>query len=121
MPKFFDYPQVIQAELESMGYEVDFYDDRPSTKGIVKAVIRVNKKLINGYIKKYFSKMMDEISTQRYDVVLLISGQSLSFSEEMIAEIKKKQPQARFVLYQWDSLKNFQYILKMHPFFEKEY
>ena len=121
MPKFFDYPQVIQAELESMGYEVDFYDDRPSTKGIVKAVIRVNKKLINGYIKKYFSKMMDEISTQRYDVVLLISGQSLSFSEEMIAEIKKKQPQARFVLYQWDSLKNFQYILKMHPFFEKKY
>ena len=37
MPNFFDYPQAICEELEKMGgwgYEVDCFDDRPSTNGI---------------------------------------------------------------------------------------
>lgn len=40
MPNFFDYPQAICEELEKMGYEVDCFDDRPSTNGMVKAIIR---------------------------------------------------------------------------------
>ena len=119
MPKFFDYPDVISEELKGMGYEVDFYDDRPSTKGIVKAIIRVNKNLLNGYIRKYFNYMMENVSKKKYDVVFLISGQSLSFSKEMIAELKASQTQAKFVLYQWDSMKNFPYIGEMHEFFER--
>lgn len=39
MPNFFDYPQAICEELENMGYEVDCFDDRPSTNGMVKAII----------------------------------------------------------------------------------
>lgn len=104
-----------------MDYEVDFYDDRPSTKGIVKAVIRVNKNLINGYIRRYFDSMMEEVRKKKYDVVLLISGQSLSFSKEMVAQLKHSQPQALFVLYQWDSMKNFPYIGEMHEFFDREF
>ena len=37
MPDFFDYPQVISKELEDMGYEVDFFDVRPSTNTWIKA------------------------------------------------------------------------------------
>ena len=121
MPNFFDYPQTISEELENMGYDVDFFDDRPSTRGIVKAIVRVNKNLINSYIKKYFNEIMKIVKQKKYDVVFLISGQSLSFSEKMIAELKTSQPQAKFVLYQWDSLKNFPYILKMHKFFDRKF
>lgn len=119
MPKFFDYPEVISEELKNMGYEVDFYDDRPSTKGIIKAIIRVNKKLLNGYIRKYFNSMMENVTKKKYDVVFLISGQSLSFSKEMLSELKVSQPKAMFVLYQWDSMKNFPYIGEMHEFFDR--
>lgn len=119
MPKFFDYPEVITEELNNLGYEVDFFDDRPSTKGIVKAIIRVNKNLINGYIRKYFDHMMKTVRSKKYDVVFLISGQSLSFSKSMMAELKKAQPQAKYVLYQWDSMKNFPYIGEMHGFFDR--
>ena len=45
MPNFFDYPQAICEELEKMGgwgYEVDCFDDRPSTNGMVKAIIQNN-------------------------------------------------------------------------------
>ena len=121
MPKFFDYPELISEELEGMGYEVDFYDDRPSTKGIIKAIIRVNKNLINGYIHKYFNSIMENVIKKKYDVVFLISGQSLSFSKEMLAKLKKSQPQARFILYQWDSMRNFPYIGEMHQFFDRKF
>lgn len=121
MPKFFDYPQEISKELGRMGYEVDFFDDRPSTSGIIKAIIRIKKDLINGYIQSYFNKVMKTVKSKQYDVVFLISGQSLSFSEKMIAEIKSTQPTAKFVLYQWDSLKNFPAIQNVHKFFDKCY
>lgn len=121
MPRFFNYPQLICAELENMGYETDFFDDRPSTNPWVKAAIRINKDIIKGYIRKYFEKVMETVTSKQYDVVFLISGQSLSFSEDMIGKIKECQPNARFVLYQWDSQVNFPYIKNVQHFFDKRY
>lgn len=121
MPNFFDYPQEIKGELENMGYVVDCFDDRPSTNGIIKAIIRVKKDLIIQYIKSYFNKIMEVVSKKKYDVFLLISGQSLSFSVDMIEKIKEAQPSARFVLYQWDSLENFPSIKNIQNYFDKCY
>lgn len=121
MPRFFNYPELIEDELNNMGYNVDFFDDRPSTNAWIKAAIRINKNIIQTYIKKYFDEMMKTVKNKKYDVVFLISGQSLSFSEEMIAEIKKCQIEARFVLYQWDSQTNFPYIKNMQKYFDKCY
>jgi len=121
MPNFFDYPQAISKELERMGYEVDCFDDRPSTNGVVKAIIRVNKDLIGKYISMYFEKMMEVIRTKIYDVVFFISGQSLSLSKDMIQEIKNVQPQAQYILYQWDSSINFPYIKRIEPMFDRCY
>lgn len=121
MPRFFDYPELITEELRNMGYEVDFFDDRPSTNAWVKAAIRINKNLISSYIKQYFNEVMDTVRNKEYDVVFVISGQSLSFSESMINEIKECQKKAKFVLYQWDSQKNFPYIKRVQKYFDKCY
>lgn len=121
MPSFFNYPVLICDELKRLGYDVDFFDDRPSTNAWVKAAIRIKKDIIKGYIKKYFKFVMKTVGKKKYDVVFLISGQSLSFSEDMIKQIKDSQPQARFVLYQWDSQTNFPYIKSMHHYFEAVY
>lgn len=61
MPNFFDYPQAICEELENMGYEVDCFDDRPSTNGMVKAIIRVNKNLIGQYVQNPVYRAKGEI------------------------------------------------------------
>ena len=121
MPRFFNYPELIQEELHNLGYEVDFFDDRPSTNALVKAIIRINKKLISKYIKRYFNEVMKIVRDKKYDIVFLISGQSLSFNEDMIGQIKEHQPQAEFVLYQWDSQENFPYIKKVQKYFDKCY
>lgn len=121
MPNFFDYPEQISQELNKMGYEVNFYDDRPSTNTLIKAAVRINKNIIRTYIKKYFSKILNETSSKEYDIVLVISGQSLSFDENMIKDLKESQKKAKFVLYQWDSQKNFPYIIRMQKYFDKCY
>ena len=121
MPNFFNYPELIKEELNQMGYEVDFFDDRPSTNAWVKAAIRINKNMIHTYIKKYFNEVMNTVRSKQYDVVFLISGQSLSFSEDMIEEIKRVQSSAKFVLYQWDSQTNFPYIKQVQKYFDKCY
>ena len=64
---------------------------------------------------------MKTIRYEKYNIVFLISGQSLSFSEEMIKQIKECQLQAKFVLYQWDSQKNFPFIKIVHKYFDKCY
>lgn len=121
MPNFFEYPQIIKAELNRMGYEVDFFDDRPSTNPFVKAAIRINKNSIKSYINKYFQTVMKTVRNKKYDIVFLISGQSLSFSSEMLQEIKDVQPEAKWCLYQWDSINNFPYIEQMQKYFDKCY
>lgn len=121
MPRFFNYPQIIIKELNNIGYEVDFFDDRPSTNAWIKAAIRINKNIIINYIRRYFEQVMINIRKKKYNVVFLISGQSLSFTEEMIKEIKECQSQAKFVLYQWDSQKNFPFIKVVHKYFDKCY
>ncbi len=118
-PNFFNYHKMIIEELEAMGHSVDWYDDRPSTNPWIKAVIRIKPTVIHYYIKEYFHKIKNTIKANQYDVVFLISGQSLSLNETMIKEIRKLQPSAKFVLYQWDSLKNFPYIEKMEKYFDK--
>ncbi len=119
MPNFFEYPQIIKGELEGMGYNVDFFDDRPSTNALVKAAIRINPNLIKSYIRKYFEQVMTTVLSKKYDVFFLISGQSLSFDENMIRCIKETQPGAKFVLYQWDSLENFKHIKSVQKYFDK--
>lgn len=120
-PNFFDYSEQMCEELRQMGHEVDWFDDRPSTNSLVKAIIRINKDYINGMIAHYFARMMKEIAEKKYEVVLLVSGQSLSFTEEMMERLKESQKQAIFVLYQWDSMRNFPYIAKIQKYFDRCY
>lgn len=119
MPDFFNYPTIVTSGLEKMGYSVKFINDRPNNNAFMKAIIRLNRNLVSLYIKRYFLKVMHEINKTKFDLVLLISGQSLSFSESMIKELRSKQKEATFILYQWDSEKNFPYIKRMHPYFDK--
>lgn len=121
MPKYFDYPEVISDGLKKMGYKVDFINDRPSTNNFVKAVIRLKKEVIGIYINNYFKKVMSRISKKKYDYVILILGQSLSFNEKMISEIKKSQDKAKFIVYQWDSMNNLPETTVFYKYFDKHF
>lgn len=121
MPNYFDYPQIIIDGFESLGYKVDYVNDRPSTNSFIKAAIRVKKEVIGIYINNYFKKVMKKISNNNYDYVFLILGQSLSFNENMIAEIRASQKNAKFIIYQWDSMNNLDKSVSYYKYFDKHY
>lgn len=104
-PKFFGYEQEIKRELELAGCVVDWFDDRPSSTPLVKALIRFRPELIAKYSDAYFDRIIDGASAVQYDVVFVIKGEALSV--ERLARLKATQSQARFLYYSWDSLRNF--------------
>ena len=53
-PKFYNYHEIIKNGFIKAGYEVDYYDDRPSTKYIDKVLLRLNKRFLTNKINKYF-------------------------------------------------------------------
>ena len=79
MPKFFNYPETIQMGLRNLGHDVKWVDDRPSNDPFTKALVRVNKEVLSRPIDRYFESVRHDAEEAQYDLVLVVSGQSLSF------------------------------------------
>lgn len=118
-PLFFNYPHLIMEELSKQGWEVDYYDDRPSQGAFVKGMIKIKKDLMNGLIESYFNKILNETKGKNYDLVFIIAAKV--FTSSMIDELRGAQQQARFVLYLWDSVQNYPHIEELISSFDKVY
>lgn len=119
-PLFFNYYKEMIKELEKMNYCVDYICDAPSNSNLSKAVGRVNKKLIKGQVKKYFSKkVIPFIKEKEYDYVLVIGGMTFAFTPKMMYQIKQMNNDAIFCLYQWDSENNLPYSTGIHKYFDR--
>ena len=106
-PVFFGYYKDIMEEARSLGFEVDYLCDAPSDSNVSKAFGRINKKFIQLSTNRYFSNEIKPlIGKNQYDYVLLIGGMTFALTEKMMAEIRKSQTNAKFMMYQWDSEKN---------------
>lgn len=121
-PVFFGYYKEMISELERMSYDVDYICDAPSNSNISKALGRINKSFIRLFTRKYFNqKVLPSIKDKKYDYVLIIGGMTFAFSASMVKRIKEFNPQAKFVMYQWDSEKNLPYSTSIHPYIDKRF
>lgn len=119
-PDFFNYSLIIKNKLIEKGYDVDWFDDRPSTNIIDKCLLRVNRNILKRKIKKYFyNKIYKAMEDKKYNIVFVILGQS--FNQEMFNDLRKINPNAKYVLYLWDAVKNFPHIEDLAKAFDKVY
>lgn len=118
-PKFYDYHLMIKEEFERRGYLVDYFDDRPSTSFLTKALIRVNKKLVRHKIKKYFNEILSFSRNKIYHIVFVLYGQS--FSREMIKKLKELHPESKFVFYMYDPIASMPDRVEFAKEFDKVY
>lgn len=99
-PIFFGYEKDIQAELEKQGAEVTFIGDD----------------------KKLWSKNLSTIKTivkRAFDYLFVIKGE---FVQKSVLELfKESNPKAECILYQYDTLKRYLYIIKLFDFFDRIY
>lgn len=119
-PSFFGYYKDIKNKIEEKFLcNVYWFDDRPSQGFFVKAITRLNRKLLLFKNKKYFCKIRDFSIEKEIDTVLIVFGQFLS--KEYVRELQMILPNARFVYYVWDSVENYHVIEEIHSLFEKKY
>lgn len=103
MPAYFGYQQEIMAALRQKGAEVEFVADRPFQSPAMKAITRVNARLIARQADRYFMNEVERLG-KAFDQVLVINGEAVTLS--MLRMLRSACPQARLTYYAWDSLAN---------------
>ena len=103
-PKTFDYHVEIINALIKMCAKVDYFDERPSNTAISKILIRINKGLIDFKIRKYYNNILNTISNNNYDYILIVKAESIP--KDVILKMKELNPSAKVILELWDSIAN---------------
>jgi hypothetical protein len=101
---FFGYVLEIKAALEARGRRVRWAEDRPATDVKTRALVRLHPALVASQSEAYFRPLIEEARRNPVTDVLVIKGEACSV--EMLLELRKACPQARFTLYFWDSYRN---------------
>lgn len=103
-PSFFGYDKKIAEALQNQGHQVDLYDERVSNNVLAKTCIRYNIKLFHPVLDRYITRVIAENADKQYDYIFIIKGEGLT--RKGLDMLRKAYPQAKLVLYLWDSLDN---------------
>lgn len=113
-PKFFGYELEIKKELESFGAEVTFFAEKPYS-----LYYRVSRHIGKRFEKKAEKNYLDTIlaSVESFDYFFLIRGEIIT--EDFLKSLKQKNQNAKFIMYQWDSVKNNPNYVHLMKYFDK--
>lgn len=102
MPQFYGYEKRIISGLNNMGYEVAFIDYWGWTKTLrLRSVVR------NSYYNNRLFRVLKKMDIKQFDKLLVIKGETLTI--EHLKYLKKENPSLQCIMYQWDSIANFDY------------
>lgn len=112
-PKYYDYHTKIINELECNGAKVTFYPEMiyPFFYRLMRNISQYCKQELE---KKYLNEILKNISDNEYNTFFLIRGEIVT--TDFLKKLKLKLPHAKFVMYQWDSLKQNDYESKIKYF-----
>ena len=116
---FYDYDKSIIDEFEKTGYTVDYFSEVPPSNFKQRFFLRTkNKKKIND-INSLHTNSIIRKSGDNYDYVFVIKCENLSILD--INNLKDKSPEAKFILYLWDSINRIDQIKTKIFLFDKVY
>lgn len=118
-PNFFGYEKAIQKRLEELDGKVDFYNERPSDSVLSKGIIRVKSSLYQKKIDQYYRKILNEISSQSYNFLLLIKGESVPFF--FLEKFREANPKAVMIYYSYDAVSEYPKSEKLYPYFDQNF
>lgn len=105
-PPFFNYEKFITNELRSLGHRPCYISGK---KGkiwdfFISFLSLIKQKRI--YSRHIFKKL-EKINIENVDLLFVIKGENVT--KQHIQYLKSKNSQLRCIMYQWDSVKNFDY------------
>lgn len=116
-PLFFNYHKKIMRAMESMGAEVDYFDERPSNTVFSKALLRINRNFVTGQVNKYYEEITSKITNKEYDYIFICQAEATP--QFFLKKVKELNPQARMVLMLWDSVANKVNTLEKLEYFDE--
>jgi hypothetical protein len=102
-PRFFGYDDDIAAEMTRHGADVTRLRDRPFDKPFMTAVTKLAPGSIANAALPIYRKALDQADAP-FDFVFVVNGQTLPVS--FLDQVRRHSPNATFILYLWDSLRN---------------
>lgn len=119
VPAFFGYYNCIKSELESRGAKVYILkEDFVNSSYLYRFFWIKKQKMKYRYTNNYYKNLISRISVQ-IDYVLVIRGEALS--REIMSVLKNKFKTAKYIIYQWDSVRNNPNSIVISDFFDKIY
>lgn len=114
---FYDYEDAIIKEFIDQGYDVDYFSETPANTFLYRIYQRFKQHKKIESIREKHSLSIIERSKGNYDLVFIIKAESLS--KNAINILKTQNPNSKFVLYLWDSIRRIKGIEEKLNFFDK--
>lgn len=112
-PKFIGYDKVIKAEMESLGAQVLLLHDRPYN-GFYDFFKKINIRFVKTFQSINWYLKLNNIDLSSYNTLFVVRGEHIP--DFVYKKIKKSK--LKMILYQWDSVKNLNYLHQI-DFFDK--
>lgn len=116
---FFNIEKYIIKSFEKNGFNVDYYNDRPSESSLVKGIIKLNTGLFKPFSNLYFSKILKKTINTKYSKVFILNGKIIN--RDLLLALKSQQTQAEFILYTYDSLDLYPNTLESLDLYDRAY
>lgn len=118
-PAFFSYEKHIVNEMNKLGANVSYYDERSVTKPMHRALLKIAPRIFEKKTKKYYNNIINKTKNVDFDIILIVRADMIL--EESISELRLSNPKAKIVLYLWDSIKNVVGIQNKIGLFDEAY
>lgn len=101
-PRYFNYHSTLMNEMTRQGHVVDFLPDTEDTFCTL-----LLKRLSISNDNSFHERIRQSFVNNSYDIFLVIGGRRLT--PTLIKELKTHYKSVKFIMYQWDSLNNFDF------------
>ncbi len=115
---FFNYEKVIVEQLQNLGAEVTYFNERPSNSTIAKGAVRVNRNFYQRQIQNYYKEILKNTLAKTFDYLLIIKGETVP--EFFLKQFKIDHPQTKLIYYGYDPLSEYPQVLKILQYFDKK-
>ena len=115
-PPVFSYHLSIVSELEALGFDVTWWDDRGSESSLYKAGLRMLPETVARHSESRFQARLEQLDAKSVTRVLIVKGEGMS--PDFIRSLRRALPDARMCLYFWDSVDNARRAKVIAPLFD---
>lgn len=112
-PKFIGYNEAIKKEIENLGGSVLMFNDRPYN-GIYDFLKKVNINIVKAYQNVNWYFRLRKLNLASYNTLFVVRGEHVP----VFVLDKCKKAGLEMIMYQWDSVNNYNYLYR-NDYFSK--